>query len=212
MRRSLPIACSMWLVLAFTAAAATEVTNEDPGPVSEFGAAAIRNAAGGLSLGRVAISVSQDLKPEAFRIRANNNGYAVTGGDARGAMYGALDFAEQLELDGKVRDREEQPSLSVRALKFNVPLPGTGYLSEEDLANNQWFWSMDYWRKFLDMAARNRYNAITFWSAHPYGRVVRVPKYPEATDVEAAELSCLSPPALRAISWGCSRNVKENCA
>jgi hypothetical protein len=202
----------MWLVLAFTAAAATEVTNEDPGPVSEFGAAAIRNAAGGLSLGRVAISVSQDLKPEAFRIRANNNGYAVTGGDARGAMYGALDFAEQLELDGKVRDREEQPSLSVRALKFNVPLPGTGYLSEEDLANNQWFWSMDYWRKFLDMAARNRYNAITFWSAHPYGRVVRVPKYPEATDVEAAELSCLSPPALRAISWGCSRNVKENCA
>jgi hypothetical protein len=67
-------------------------------------------------------------------------------------------------------------------------LPGTGYLSEEDLANNQWFWSLDYWRKFLDMAARNRYNAITFWSAHPYGRMVRVPKYPEAADVPAAEL------------------------
>ena len=112
----------------------------------------------------------------------------MTGGDARGAMYGALDFAEQLELTGKVSDKEEQPSLAVRALKFNVPLPGTGYLSEEDLANNQWFWSMDYWRKFLDMAARNRYNAITFWSAHPYDRMVRVPKYPEATDVPAAEL------------------------
>jgi hypothetical protein len=178
----------MWLPLALAAAAATEVTNQVPGPVSEFGAAAIRRAAGGLSLGHVAISVSKDLKPEAFRIRATSAGYAVTGGDARGAMYGALDFAEQLELNGQVRDKEEQPSLSVRALKFNVPLPGTGYLSEEDLANNQWFWSMDYWRKFLEMAARNRYNAITFWSAHPYGRMVRIPKYPEAADVPAVEL------------------------
>jgi len=178
----------MVLLLALTAVAATEVRNEVPGPVSEFGAAAIRDAAGGRSLGRVVISVAKDLKPEAYRIRASGGGFAVTGGDARGAMYGALDFAEQLELTGKVRDKKEQPSLEVRALKFNIPLPGTGYLSEEDLANNQWFWSMDYWRKFLDMAARNRYNAITFWSAHPYGRMVRVAKYPEAAEVPAAEL------------------------
>src|ERR1017187_2165808 len=60
MRRSVPVAGSMWLLLAFTAAAATEVTNEIPGPLSEFGAAAIRGAAGGLSLGRVAISVAKD--------------------------------------------------------------------------------------------------------------------------------------------------------
>ena len=178
----------MFMLLAFHAAAATEVVNQVPGPVAEFGAAAIRNAAGNLSLGRVVISLTKDLKPEAWNIRAVNGGYRVNGGDARGAMYGALDFAEQLQLTAQVRDKEGQPTLAVRALKFNVPLPGTGYLSEEDLANNQWFWSMDYWRKFLDMAARNRYNAITFWSAHPYDRMVRVPKYPEATDVPAAEL------------------------
>jgi hypothetical protein len=188
MRRWFFVAGSMWLLLAFTAAAATEVTNQVPGPLSEFGAAAVRKAAGGLSIGRIVISVTRDLKPEAFRIRAATGGFAVAGGDARGAMYGALDFAEQLELNGKVGEKEEQPSLPVRSLKFNIPLPGTGYLSEEDLANNQWFWSLDYWRKFLDMAARNRYNAITFWSAHPYDRMVRVPKYPEATDVPAAEL------------------------
>jgi hypothetical protein len=182
------MAGGLWLLAAFTAAAATEVVNQVPGPVSEFGAAAIRGAATGLSLGRVTISVAKDLKPDAFRIRAANGGYEVAGGDARGAMYGALDFAEQMELSGRVGEKEERPTLSVRALKFNVPLPGTGYLSEEDLANNQWFWSIDYWRKFLDMAARNRYNAITFWSAHPYGRMVRVPKYPEATEVPAAEL------------------------
>ena len=187
-KRWFPVAGSTLLLLALTASAATEVKNEVDGPVAAFGAAAIRNAARGLSLGRVVISVAKTLPPEAFRIRSAAGSYAVTGGDARGALYGALDFAEQLELTGQVRDKEEQPSLAVRALKFNVPLPGTGYLSEEDLANNQWFWNIDYWRKFLDMAARNRYNAITFWSAHPYGRMVRVPKYPEAADVPAAEL------------------------
>ena len=97
MKRSFPAAGGMSLLLALTAAAATEVRNEVPDAVSEFGAAAIRNAAAGLSLGRVVISVAGDLKPEAFRIRAGGGGYAVTGGDARGAMYGALDFAEQLE-------------------------------------------------------------------------------------------------------------------
>ena len=48
----------MLLLLALTAAAATDVTNEVPGAVSEFGAAAIRKAASGHSLGPVAISVA----------------------------------------------------------------------------------------------------------------------------------------------------------
>ena len=165
-----------------------EVVKSVPGPLTEFGAAAIRSSAGESSLGRVEIAVSADLKPEAFRIRKTSAGYQITGGDARGAMYGGLDFAEQVELTGNVREKDEQPTLAMRALKYNIPLPGTGYLSEEDLANNQWFWDLDYWRKFFDMAARNRYNAITFWSAHPYDRMVRIAKYPEATAVPAAEL------------------------
>ena len=147
----------------------------------DFGAEAIRKAAPGA---KVAITVDRSLGAEAFRIR----GRAITGGDERGAMYGALDYAEQIELHGAARDKESRPSLGVRALKFNIPLPGTGYLSEEDLANNQWFWDLNYWRAFLDMAARNRYNALTFWSAHPFDRMTRIPKYPEATDVPAAEL------------------------
>ncbi len=76
----------------------------------------------------------------------------------------------------------------MRALKFNIPLPGAGYVSEEDLANNAWFWNFDFWTRFLDMAARNRYNAITFWSAHPFDRMVRIAKYPEATALSREEL------------------------
>ena len=152
----------LFVVLILNGYANTEVVNETQGPLTQFGVAAIRAAAANATLGRITVSVTRDLKPESFRIRKTAPGYQVSGGDARGAMYGALDFAEQIELSGKVREKTEQPSLAMRALKFNIPLPGTGYLSEEDLANNQWFWSVDYWSKFLDMAARNRYNAITF--------------------------------------------------
>ncbi len=188
MLRATTLTGSIGLLLACAAGAATLVTNQVPGPVTEFGAAAIRSATAAKAASPVTLALSTSLKPEAFRIRASPSGYAVTGGDARGVMYGALELAAQLEANGSARDTDVQPSLALRALKFNVPLPGTGYLSEEDLANNQWFWSLDYWRKFLDMAARNRYNAITFWSAHPYDRMVRIPKYPEATNLPAAEL------------------------
>ena len=53
-------------------------------------------------------------------------------GDARGAMYGALDFAEQLEIAGAPQAEEVRPTLGLRALNFNMPLPGTADLSEED--------------------------------------------------------------------------------
>ncbi len=170
-------------------AAQTFVVNNSGSAPGEFGAAALRDAAARTPLGRVVISIDPRLKPEAFRIRNTGEGWIVTGGDQRGAMYGALDAAEQLELSGGLHEKEEQPTLSVRALKYNIPLPGTGYLSEEDLAHNQWFWSLEYWRAFLDMAARNRYNAITFWSAHPFDRMVRNTKYPEASGLPEAELN-----------------------
>lgn len=178
------------LIFSLAAApATTTVVDTVAGPQTGFGAASIRAAATKLDVGRVAISISSALAPEAFRIRKTGGGFTIEGGDARGAMYGALDFAEQIELTGALpQPKEVKASLPVRALKFNLPLAGTGYLSVEDLANNQWFWDLKYWSKFLDMMARNRYNALTFWSAHPFDHMVLVPKYPEATDVPAAEL------------------------
>jgi hypothetical protein len=180
------------LILAATlstlapAAQPTVVNEAGPGP-AEHGAAALR-AVARPATGSVRLAVSRDLPAEAFRIAKTAGGYRILGGDARGVLYGALDAAGQIRLSGAIREKQSQPSLGIRGLKFNIPLPGTGYLSEEDLAHNQWFWNLDYWARFLDMAARNRYNAITFWSAHPYGRMVRIAKYPEAAEVPAAEL------------------------
>lgn len=131
-------------------------------------------------------------KPESFRIENARHGANVIGGDPRGAMYGALDVAEQIKLGtglNSVRPQSARPSMPVRMYKFNIPLPGVGYASEESLKKNKWFYDLNYWRGFLTMMARDRYNALSLWSAHPYDRMLRLSKYPEACALSDAELA-----------------------
>ncbi|HZP02350.1 MAG TPA: hypothetical protein VFD30_18850 [Terriglobia bacterium] len=161
------------------------------GPLVDFGTAELRAA---LNLISEAPEITLTLiqgKPESFSIRRVGNFITIEGGDFQGLMYGALEVAEKLTIArdlSAIHDETQSPRLPVRALKFNIPLAGTMYLSEEDLQHNQWFWDLNYWQAFLDMAARNRYNCISFWSAHPYDRMVRIAKYPEATSLPPAEL------------------------
>ena len=64
-------------VAALTAQAAQPtIRNDAGGPLAEFGAAAIRAAA---KNGRVHLTVSRELKPEAFRIRKAGGGWAIIG-------------------------------------------------------------------------------------------------------------------------------------
>ena len=160
-------------------------------PLVDFGVSELRAA---LNLNGEAPEITVEMKQgkaESFSVHRSGNTITIQGGDAKGVMYGALDVAEKLTLAGDLstlRDESQSPFLPVRALKFNIPLAGTMYLSEEDLQHNQWFWDLNYWQAFLDMAARNRYNSISFWSAHPYDRMVRIAKYPESTSLPAAEL------------------------
>ena len=64
------------------------------------------------------------LKAEGYRISRSRGGIVVKARDAAGAMYGALDIAEQLTNGTTLRDvveKEINPHFSVRALKFNLP-------------------------------------------------------------------------------------------
>ncbi|MFQ6097706.1 MAG: hypothetical protein ACE5O2_08255, partial [Armatimonadota bacterium] len=118
------------------------------------------------------------------------------GSDERGAMYAGLEIAEHIALyglpaDGSLPDlsRRAQPSLDFRCYKLNMPLPGTRYLGDEWAQHNDWFWDMHYWREFLNMLARNRYNALSLWSAHPYPQMVKLSKYPEAATLSDDDLA-----------------------
>lgn len=106
-------------------------------------------------------------------------------------MYGVLRIAEDVKLGtplNNVRDELDRPFVTIRAFKFNLPLPGTIYVSQRNLKSNRWFWNLDYWRLFLDQLAEDRFDALEFWSAAPWGQLVSLKKYPEATSLSAAEI------------------------
>jgi hypothetical protein len=83
----------------------------------------------------------------------------VEGRDATGAMYGAMELAEQIAwADGsdylaKIRPLTKSPFLEVRGV--NTFLTAQGF---DDPGS--WYWSDGFWKSFLDMMARSRHNFL----------------------------------------------------
>ena len=129
------------------------------------------------------------LQPEGYAIVSTKVAIGkiwwVWGADPTGTMYGGLDIAETITLDGitglvdKVQDRH----LPVRGQKINIPLdvrtPAYGDYGDAAQKNIPEMWSMDFWKQHLDRMARYRYNSITLWSNHPFPAMVKVPEYPD---------------------------------
>jgi hypothetical protein len=138
---------------------------------------------------------SARLPAEGFSIRRAAHGGAVVveilGGDAAGAMYGALDLAEQIR-HGAALDRVEAktaaPRFPFRAVKFN--LPWMSYRRHESLQlHDETCRDLEFWREFLDMMAENRFNALTLWSLHPFTWMIRPTNFPEACGFSDEELA-----------------------
>jgi hypothetical protein len=164
-----------------------EVSNEVGDAATEFGASQLR-ALSDPDIGPVSIAIDPTIGAESFEIRVSDGGTAIVGGDSPGAMYGALEAAEQLTSSGAIAPTTKRPYVPVRGLKFNLPVSGSWYLTPDDLAGSGWFWDLDYWQRFFDDAARNRYNVVSFWGAHPFAEMVHVPGYPEASTLDGGAL------------------------
>lgn len=140
---------------------------------------------------RVELAVTPGkLAPEAFAIAARPGSLTITGGDNRGLIYGSLAVVEQLDGGKTIRTLQsatEKPSLGFRAIKYD--LPWDSYRASAAL--DQHFATVRdvrYWTAFLDMMARNRFNAITLSNLHPWPYMVRTRDYPEANPFNDREL------------------------
>ena len=108
------------------------------------------------------------------------------GHDPAGAMYAALELAEAARSDGhldNVVDRQVNPFIARRGIKFNIPLdartPSYSDDSTSGQANIPEMWDMAFWTRFLDEMARHRYNVLSLWSLSPFPSLVKVPEYPK---------------------------------
>ncbi len=111
----------------------------------------------------------------------------VEGSDAVGAMYGAMDLAEQVDeaatarYFGEIHAATKSPYLTVRGVNM--------FLTTQDIDNPDGaFWSDDYWQGYLGMMARDRYNlldihgpldAVTLTFPNGFAYFVSLPDFPQ---------------------------------
>ncbi|MEW6741794.1 MAG: hypothetical protein AB1486_03460 [Planctomycetota bacterium] len=177
---SLVSAVSVVMLLGVARAQVTVDLPAGAPPMLEFASGEISQGAERFE-GRLHVKVARgEGDPESYRLEVDGDTVSVTSPDHRGQMYGLLEVAEQLLISGHVQAKSERPFLRYRMLKFNPPLPGNVYLSEEDAAHGQWFFDLEYWKRFFAMMGKARYNVVSFWHSHPFGNAVRLEKYPEA--------------------------------
>lgn len=134
----------------------------------------------------------QSLNKEAFEILPDGSTIIIKGGDNRGLIYGALALAETIQNGtplGEVQRIKESPNLEFRGIKYNLPWepyrPSSALEQHIPTAK-----SLKYWEAFLDMMARNRFNAISLWNLHPYTFMIKPRNFPKAspwTDEEFRE-------------------------
>ena len=119
------------------------------GPV-EFGKQELERAIAGRQLSlqrfRVVTEVTTDA-PESFGILPGQ----VSGGDVRGLMYGLLEAAEQIRQRGRLLPAKGSPAMPIRGVRL--------LLQPEDV-DKDWYNSREFWRRYSEMLARNRFNRL----------------------------------------------------
>ncbi len=134
---------------------------------------------------------AENLVAEAFTIVPAKTAIAITGGDARGLIYGALSLAEDIRNGGTLKKavaRNEAPKLLLRAVKYDLPWDTYRHataLSQHDETCRD----PEYWEAFLDMMAENRLNSLSLWNLHPYPYMIIPKNFPEASPFTPEEFA-----------------------
>lgn len=130
------------------------------------------------------------LGAEAYTIARQNKQIIITGGDARGLIYGCLSLVEEVQNGtslNAIKARTEKPHLPLRAIKFDLPWDTYRHSDALDLHYETCRDTL-YWKAFLDMMVSNRFNALSLWNLHPYTFMIRPTNFPAATPFNDREL------------------------
>lgn len=129
------------------------------------------------------------LGEQAYALRTTTQGrtsFWVIGGDNNGAMYGGLQLAENISMDGftGAYDTQESPGILKRGIKLNLPFDRESTTYGRATATSKInaipnVWDMTFWTSWFDEMARYRYNVISIWSNHPFTSMIKMQDYPD---------------------------------
>ncbi len=133
---------------------------------------------------------------EAFLIKQIGETWIVTGSDPSGVLYGELELADRVRAAKSLPegiDDMEHPALKLRGTcigmqKQEITYEGAEYDYPYTPQNFPFFYDKAEWIKYLDMLAEERYNTLYLWNGHPFTSLLKLPKYPEAQELPAAQL------------------------
>lgn len=131
------------------------------------------------------------LKKEGFSIDYKNKVLHISAIDVVGAMYGALEVAEQLSM-GKtwqtINKKISNPNFTVRALKFNLPWSSyrVGPAMDQHIEVCR---DLRFWQKFIDQMAKDRFNILSLWNVHPFSFMVKPKNFPGANNYSENEMN-----------------------
>ncbi|CAN5123312.1 hypothetical protein BH09BAC4_BH09BAC4_25460 [soil metagenome] len=138
------------------------------------------------------LSIAREkLENEGYAIIPQGKRLTITGGDARGLIYGCLAVAEDMQNGvslSAIKAQTEKPHLPFRAIKFDLPWDTYrhSYSLDQHVETCR---DVAYWERFLDMMVKNRFNALSLWNLHPYTYMIRPKNFPEASPFTDAELA-----------------------
>ncbi len=137
-------------------------------------------------------SLPKGLGEQAYGLRTNSSpqkSHWVIGGDINGAMYGALEIAEDISAKGLsgTYNKQESPFMLNRGMKLNMPLDQRvptyvgGWSSTSTGLAIPHVWDITFWKTLIDQQARYRYNVLSVWVHNPFPALVKLADYPNAS-------------------------------
>ena len=183
------------LAIATLGRAAVPVSTEAGAPPRElFGAERLRAALAGVSRpgARVVVRVDRSVAgPEGFRLSRAGNEWIVAGSDPSGSLYGCLEMArrnlpEQVDFADRPQFVVRGPNIGMQktAITYDNGMYDYRYTPEEF----GFFYDKALWTRYLDFLVENRMNTLYLWNGHPFTSLLKLPKYPDAQEVPAAQL------------------------
>lgn len=137
-------------------------------------------------------SIPSGLGEQAYGLRTSSSpqkSYWIIGGDVNGAMYGALEIAEDISAKGLTGsyNRQESPFMLNRGMKLNMPFDQRvptyvgGWSSTSTGLAIPHVWDITFWKTLIDQQARYRYNVLSVWVHNPFPALVKLADYPNAS-------------------------------
>jgi hypothetical protein len=120
-----------------------------------------------------------------YAIRRKGQNIWVLADNTLGGMYGGLDISEALSLNHPewLIDKDQQPYLEERGIKFNISpdlrTPSYNESGDAAQANIPEMWKEEFWQEYFDELARNRMNVMSLWSLNIFPSMVYIPEFPE---------------------------------